>query len=37
MQKNNFASISNEYQIDRTNILGSGSTGEVYFGIYFFI
>jgi hypothetical protein len=37
MKKQNFLTLSHDYQMDKTQILGKGSTGEVYLGNCFVI
>jgi hypothetical protein len=32
MKKTNFLTLSHDYQMDKTSVLGKGSTGEVYLG-----
>jgi len=36
MKNNQFLTLSHQYQIDKTQSLGKGSTGEVYLGISYF-
>ena len=35
MKKQNILTLSHEYQMDKTQIIGKGSTGEVYLGKIF--
>lgn len=32
MKKTNILTLSHDYQMDKTQVLGKGSTGEVYLG-----
>lgn len=37
MKKQNLLTLSHDYQMDKTQVLGKGSTGEVYFGTYLYL